>query len=75
VRVILNGEIIAPLAASINADGSFEFPGVAEGRYILRLASKGAETSTFERPLTASDTIINVTNRDVTGIEIAWRSQ
>ena len=75
VRVILNGEIIASLAASITADGSFEFPRVAQGTYILRVASKGAEREAFERPRAASDTIINVTNSDVTGIVITWRSR
>jgi hypothetical protein len=75
VKVILTGEIIVPLAAPINPDGSFEFPRVAQGTYILRLASKGAEAAAIERRRTASDNVINVTDKDVTGIEIVWRSQ
>jgi hypothetical protein len=75
VKVILTGEIIVPLAAPINPDGSFEFPRVAQGTYILRLASKGAEATAIERRRTASDKVINVTDKDVTGIEIVWRPQ
>jgi len=43
VRVILSGEIIASLSASAEADGSFKFPSVTPGRYVIRVASKGAE--------------------------------
>lgn len=75
MRVILSGEIIAPLAALINPDGSFEFPKLTQGRYVLRIASKGAETAAFQGPPTASDTTINVTSKDVTGVEIVWRRQ
>jgi len=75
VRVILNGELIGPLVTSVESDGSFVFPRLAQGRYILRVAARGAERAVSERRQGPSDTIINVVNADVTGIEIAWKPQ
>ena len=86
VRVILSGEIIASISASVEADGSFEFPRVPPGRYVVRVASKGtvgavydraygSEQAAAARPRSPSDTMINVGDRDVTGIEINWRSR
>ena len=59
VRVILSGEIIASISASVEADGSFEFPSVTPGRYVIRVASKGAEQAAAARPRSPSDTMIN----------------
>jgi len=73
VRVILNGELIGPLVSSVDSDGSFVFPRVTRGRYILRVGSRGGERAVSERRQGPSDTVINVTNGDVTGIEIAWK--
>ena len=75
VRVILSGEIIASLSASAEADGSFKFPSVTPGRYVIRVASEGAEQAAAARPRSPSDTMINVGDRDFTGIEINWRSR
>ena len=35
--------VIGSISASVEADGSFEFLGVTLGRYVVRVASKGAE--------------------------------
>ena len=91
VRVILSGEIIASLSASVEADGSFEFPRVPPGRYVIRVASKGTVGAVYDhavidraygweraagaRPRSPSDTMINVGDKDVTSIEINWRSR
>ena len=35
--------VIGSISASVEADGSFEFLSVTLGRYVIRVASKGAE--------------------------------
>jgi len=75
VRVILSGEITASISVSVEADGSFKFPSVTPGRYVIRVASQGEEQAAAARPRSPSDTMINVGDRDVTGIEINWRSR
>ena len=67
--------VIGSISASVEADGSFEFLGVTLGRYVIRVASKGAEQAAAARPRSPSDTTINVGDRNVTGIEINWRSR
>jgi len=67
--------VIGSISASVEADGSFEFPSVTPGRYVIRVASKGAEKAAAARSRSPSDTTINVGDRDVTGIEINWRSR
>jgi hypothetical protein len=70
VRVVLAGEIIGTLHASIKPDGSFEFPRILQGQYIVRVAPSGMETIAAARPRTPSDKVITVADKDVTGIEV-----
>ncbi|PYS52662.1 MAG: hypothetical protein DMG13_15530 [Acidobacteria bacterium] len=69
-RVVLAGEIIGTLHTAIKPDGSFEFPKVLQGQYIVRVVPSGIETTAAGRPRTPSDKVITVADKDVNGIEV-----
>jgi len=62
VRVLLQSASSVPLDVGIAADGSFEFPRVANGRYVPRVMILG---------LVSVGPVIVVDDRDVTGVDLA----
>jgi TonB family protein len=61
-QLTLMGTLVDPMNIAANADGSFEFPRVLAGAYTLRLAYPALPTP---------PTSLMVTNKDLSGIEIA----
>jgi hypothetical protein len=60
---------------AIHPDGSFEFPNVIQGRYVLHVIPKAMAMDPSKFPRTLSESTINVGDKDVSGIEIVWTPQ